>query len=317
MSIEGELELSEVEKLSSVVRGCIAGPDSVRKQGEYFVAIEPNSFGLPSVDSCPGSTDACERVCYATDSERRTATYNKLQRNFSILQHAETVDEMVEQLDGLMSRYHERAEKLGVNSDERRFRIHWSGDFYSTDYALAWRRVIENDPDTKYWTYTRSFQQDVNVVPILACIPNLDLFLSVDEDNAKVAAQVARDNPGVRISYLVDYEEEAEPLIQIMGRGNHVRNLTCPENIRNADGSRRLPVISKHGGACSRCTYCIDKPNSWDVIFLDEGEAFRPQPSLPFAETVPVEIKTRRRGPRTIKETVGRIAVAEKQATLF
>jgi Gene product 88 len=271
---DGELGLSEVEKLTPVARRCIAGPDSVRTEGEYFVAAAPNAFGLPSVETCPGSTAYCESMCYAIDSERRTATARRLAENLNILESAGTVDGMSQKLMNMLDRYRTRADRLGLTIAQRFFRIHWSGDFFSEEYAEAWRNVIQQHPDTNFYTYTRSFQPDTNVIPVLADLENLELFLSVDPQNVDRAAEVAPDFPNVRVGYLVKYLEEAEPLQTRMGRVAGFRTIACPENVRNESGKRKLSTISEDGGACARCMYCVRSLPSRDVVFLDSGNMF-------------------------------------------
>jgi hypothetical protein len=312
-----KLELSEVEKLTSVVRAYTAGPDSVRPEGEYFVAIEPNSFGLPSEDTCPGKTDYCVADCYAIEAERRTATYLKLQRNLDVMQENESVEAMTAIVGELVSDYIAKADKLHIDPEARRFRIHWSGDFFSTDYAQAWRTVIGQHPGIKFFAYTRSFQPDVNVLPILSGVSNLDLFLSVDEQNVDYAREALAGAPDARVAYLVDYYEDVAVLIAKLGRNEGYRDMACPENMRNEKGRRRLPVISKRGGACARCTYCIDKPNTWDVVFVKEGYQFRAQSELPFAETTYVEISRRQKITAKTAQPMGAVAVAETQFSLF
>lgn len=310
MAMTGEIieppskpQLSQVEKLSSVVRRCVAAPDSVRPRGEYFVALEPNSFGLPAVSSCPGRTDYCEQDCYALESEKRTATAIKLQRNYDALQAAGSAEAMGVLLTNMMSEYRQRAEKLSIPAQKQRFRIHWSGDFFSAAYASAWRQAIEANPDVRFYTYTRSFRPEMNVVPELVGLPNLDLFLSIDSQNAAAAAPVVAEHPQIRAAYLVDYAEEAQALQQAIGRTDGYRQRTCPENMRHPDGRRKLPVISARGGACSVCTYCIDKPDSWDVVFVKTGKTFKAQLELPFSNDVPVSIG-RRSGRSTEKTAV-------------
>lgn len=301
---KGRLGSSEVEKLSSITRPCRAGPNSVRPEGLYYVAVEPNGFGIPSVGTCPGKTDYCESDCYAIDSEKRTATHEKLQRNLDILLEAQTVEGMTERLRELVHDYRMRADVLGVPENKRRYRIHWSGDFFSEEYALAWRNVILENPDIVFWTYTRSFQADINVLPVLSGISNLDFFISVDYQNVDRAADVLPGYPDVKVAYLVDYEEEAGDLIKTLGREDR-RHLACPENMRDeTTGKRRLPVIGKRGGACAVCTYCIDKPDTWDVVFVKTGRQKRLQGVLLFPE--PVEIG--RREPK--------VAVAQKAGAL-
>lgn len=313
------LELSRVEKLTSIARLCIAGPNSVRTEGEYFVAIEENGFGIPSVGTCPGRTDYCERDCYAIESEYRTATAVKLQRNLDVLTEAGTVENMTAELMAMVDGYTAQANKLNIPEDERRIRIHWSGDFFSSDYATAWRNTIEANPDKKFWTYTRSFQPDTNVVPILAGLENLDLFLSVDFQNVDEAEKVLPEYPDVRVGYLVDYYEDAEALIEQLGRKEGYRDLACPENMRRDNGERKLPVISEKGGACARCTYCIDKSEKWDVVFVKKGLGSRAQGRLSFIDQVPVKITPRPKARTGLPRLVGSLSLIEPDpvSTLF
>ncbi len=312
----GELELSEVEKLTSEARSVIAGPNSVRREGEYFVAVEPNSFGLPSVDTCPGRTDYCEMDCYAIESEKRTATAIKLQRNLDVLESIDDQEAMTEKIRTLVGMYITRADKLGIDQSSRRFRIHWSGDFFSVTYAEAWATVIKENPDISFWTYTRSFQDDVNVVPALDNIQNLDFFLSVDQQNVDAAAEAISGTKTTRIAYLVDYEEDALELAIKLGRTDDFRLLACPENMRKKNGERKLPVISKQGGACARCTYCIGKNDkNWDVVFVKTGQKERLQGEFPI--DVPVTLGKRSKTVNTLGSQATAYYTQEKHPSLF
>lgn len=301
--------MSEVQKLTSIARRCEAGPDSVRPEGGYFVPLEPNAFGLPAIETCPGRTEYCEQDCYALQTEFRRATYEKLQRNHEALLATQSIEEMADLLRAMMLDYVGRADKLGVPPNKRNFRIHWDGDFFSTDYAKAWRQVIQENPEVQFWAYTRSFQPSINVIPVLDGLENLDLFMSVDHQNVDRAAEVLAENTDVKVAYLVDYFEDVDALRARLGRQHSHRRFACPENIIQSDGERKLDLISDKGGACSLCTYCIKKPEAWDVTFVKKRAEFRSQPSLPFAEEVPVVL---RRGPRPDPgQRVGALAIPE------
>jgi hypothetical protein len=305
------LKLSRVEKLSAVVSRCVAGPNSVRPEGEYFVARDLSGLGLSPVDSCPGSTETCEEVCYAIDAEYRTRTDILLQDNYELLLSCENVDEIIGLLDDAVVAYIEDADKHGVPENKRQFRIHWSGDFYSVEYALAWRVVMAKYENIQFYAYTRTFTDDVNVVPILADLPNLDLFLSVDKDNVYKAKPVLEANPDAKVGYLVKYLEEVDELVDILDRREGYRSRPCPENMRRENGIRRLPVISEKGGACSRCTYCIGKPDNWDVVFVDTGYEFEAQNKFDFDGMVPVEFKPRRRRRDRVAQPAGELVTAQ------
>lgn len=77
----------------------------MRPEGEYFVAMERNDFGIPSVDTCPGRTPYCEDDCYAIDSERRIATSIKLQRNLNVLNESKTVEEKTNRIMTMVDGY--------------------------------------------------------------------------------------------------------------------------------------------------------------------------------------------------------------------
>jgi hypothetical protein len=213
-----------------------------------FVATVANSFGLPAGDSCPGKTEFC-KSCYATNSERVFPNVGKaMHHNFAKLKEYQQlygIDGMIELLDDVVARFVHQIEYYNLDEHERIFRIHWDGDFYSMAYAEAWAQVIRNYPDIKFWCYTRSFTPICNVVPILAPIKNLTLYLSVDDYNVEEAERVALANPTVLMALCsVDYEQArdlapwADPLV-------------CPEN------SGRMPLNNETGvGACVTCQLC-------------------------------------------------------------
>lgn len=284
-----KVEGTSNQKLTARVRQAVAKPGSVRPEGVYYVPQDKNSFGIPSVDTCPGRTEYCERDCYAIDTERRSRIAAKLQRNSDALGFCGeplSTDEMASMLGDMIADYLKEADKLGITPEERFYRIHWSGDFFSVEYAQAWRKVIEDNPDLPFYAYTRSFQENVNVVPILAGIPNLDLFMSVDYQNVDRAAEVlAQVTDGVKVAYLADYKYQAQALVDKLGRQDVIKK-ACPENMRTKDGRRKLPLISDQGGACFRCGYCINKPDNYDVIFVKKGlndrSQYQPQPEMDF-----------------------------------
>jgi hypothetical protein len=129
------------------------------------------------------------------------------------------------------------------------FRIHHDGDFFSREYAQAWGIVIAANPDIQFWAYTRSFVPACNVVDILADIPNLSLYLSIDADNARDAADVLASFPNVKSATLADTFDDATEIMLSVGR---VRpGGACPE-LRGS-----IPLITPNGGACHSCQLCV------------------------------------------------------------
>lgn len=298
MSAEFEnisLGLSTVEKLSSVARTSHAGPQSVRPEGPYYVPQEPNSFGLPAVESCPGKTNVCISSCYAIGCEQRSATAIRLDRNFQALKQAQDEEGMTELLRSALQTYVASADKLAVPEEERFFRWHWIGDFFSEEYAAACRNVMQEHPKITFLAYTRSFQERVNVLPILSSLPNLHLYLSVDFENVDRAGLVLPDYPTVDVAYMVEYYEDAAPLREKLHRQYGIKAKACPENIVLQSKKRAKALISEKGGACANCRYCFsdsDNRGTQDVVFLTEKALQRSQLKLPIE--VPVRFIDRR-----------------------
>lgn len=44
--------------------------------------------------------------------------------------------------------------------DIKMIRIHAAGDFFSAEYVDMWKRIIRNNPDVKFWTYTKHIEYE-------------------------------------------------------------------------------------------------------------------------------------------------------------
>ena len=222
-------------------------------------AIGANSFGLPSGKdfSCPGQTAFCERICYAGKLEKiYSGVKNILVHNWELLKDAD-IPTMTGLLSDMIAEFIVETETLiakGVKASMD-FRIHWDGDFFSRDYAIAWANVIRANPNVKFWVYTRSFYAPVNVIDILVGIPNLTVYLSADKDNIAIANEVAAAFPGVYIATVADTFADAKETIIDSAR----KTYPCPEN------GKRIPLISEKGGACIACGIC--PAGRGDVLF--------------------------------------------------
>ena len=205
-----------------------------------------NAFGIPAGITCPGKTSICEKVCYAGKLEKiYSGVRNVLVSNYQQLLYADYLygwRGMADLLIDMMQEFVAECDKRGA---DKFFRIHWDGDFWSVDYAIAWQQVIMAFPDVQFWAYTRSFG-DIDVVPILSDIDNLTLYLSVDDENSDLAAA---KYPNVLWALLSETFADA-------GVGTAYK---CPENRKS------LPLITEKGSACGRCGICID--GRGDVIF--------------------------------------------------
>lgn len=213
-----------------------------------------NSFGIPSgtAFSCPGATTFCERICYAGKLEKvYSGVRNVLMHNWNLLKDANRAT-MYSLIWDMVQEFVMETRKNGGSLD---FRIHWDGDFFSRDYADAWAAVILQYPEVNFWVYTRSFTGPVQVIDILAGIPNLTVYLSADPVNIARANEVAAQYPGVFIATVADTFAEARETITDSSR----KTYPCPEN------GKRIPLISEKGSACLRCGICPQ--GRGDVLF--------------------------------------------------
>lgn len=204
-----------------------------------------NSFGLPAGKdfSCPGETDVCGSVCYAGKLERvYKGVRNVLETNFNTLRVMSRED-MVSALSDMVSDFERESDKRGVR---KAFRIHWDGDFFSEDYALAWRDVVARHTDTQFWVYTRVAFAAVALHK--ASLPNLALYFSTDSANEPIGAMLRRTY-GIRLAYLAETFQAGEGAMRsITGRPG----AKCPENAGQID------LITPEGSACIRCGLCVD-----------------------------------------------------------
>ncbi len=232
-----------------------------QKSIRRWVPRVASSFGLLAGTTCPGKTPFCDS-CYGTKSEQGQGVSELLQHNTALLTNA-SEERTYQLLSDMVRKYRHDARTRQLLPRELIFRIHWDGDFFSEAYARAWARVIRESPEVTFWVYTRSFVPAMNVVPILAGIPNLALYLSTDLWNVELARNVVAEYPSVLLAYCtVDYKTGRQLARAIPARKVQV----CPEN----DG--RLPLMGGDEtatdggrGACVTCMLCPDA--RCDIIF--------------------------------------------------
>lgn len=230
-----------------------------QRKRNRWVATVPNSFGLPAGISCPGRTSFCDD-CYGIGAEQNKGVKELLEHNYGLLLDAETVDGMTMLLTDMVAKYAYEARRINLAGDENIFRIHWDGDFFSQDYAKAWAVTMQRFPEITFWAYTRSFRDDYSVVDELIGVPNLVLYLSVDDDNIADARELAQDFPQMRLAYCSKSETGAERL--------HVakrKQIACPENVGT------IALMNDGKGACVTCRVCPD--DKADVVFLSHGSS--------------------------------------------
>ena len=208
-----------------------------------------NTFGLPSGKnySCPGETAICAKVCYAGKLERvYKGVRENLLHNWNLLKDA-SYEEMYYLIEVMIKEFIADCEKKDA---PKLFRIHWDGDFFSDEYARAWKHVIINNPDIKFWVYTRVPTAAI----ILNNIDNLSLYFSTDEENKQHGKNL--NVLGIKLAYLADtFAIGQADLKEMIGKPG----AKCPEN------KKAIPLISKEGSACVSCALCID--NKANIVF--------------------------------------------------
>lgn len=223
----------------------------VNKTGK--TAVIANSFGLPSgtAFSCPGATSFCERICYAGKLEKiYKGVKDVLVSNWNQLQ-GKSEDDMTFLLSEAILSFDKECDKRGA---DKKFRIHWDGDFFSVDYAKAWARVIKDNPQIQFWVYTRSFTEELNVLPYITGISNLTVYLSADPVNVQLANDMALVYD-VPIATVADTFADAKETLVNTSR----KTYACPEN------KKSIPLITEKGSACVRCGICVE--GRGDVLF--------------------------------------------------
>lgn len=218
-------------------------------------SVIANAFSLPSGTdfSCPGATSICEKICYAGRLEKMYKGFRGVvMHNFDLLKDAD-IDNMVTMLSSMVQSFENDCDKRGV---DKLFRIHADGDFFSLDYAKAWAEVIKIHSDVHFWVYTRSFTDKLNVIPVLANLDNLSVYLSCDAENMNAAQKIMKRYPYVKVAMLAETFAEARTALATM---TDRRAPACPELKKSID------LIDKNGGACVNCGLCVFNRNS--VLF--------------------------------------------------
>ena len=208
-----------------------------------------NTFGLPAGKdySCPNQTPTCAKVCYAGKLEKvYKGVRNVLMHNWDLLKDADRKT-MVNLIADMIDEFRADCDKRNA---PKLFRIHWDGDFFSDEYAYAWRAVIILNPDIKFWVYTRVPTAAI----ILNNLDNLSLYFSTDKDNTQHATNL--NVLGIKLAYLADtFAMGQADLKEMIGKVG----AKCPEN------RKQIPLISQAGSACVSCGLCID--NKANIVF--------------------------------------------------
>lgn len=120
--------------MSRVVRGLL-------QLGNSKLGSAIHVWSLPAVQTCPGRTPTCERLCYATKSRfTLSVVRDRLQWNLAQAFRDDFVSRMAREIT-----------RKGVIV----LRVHVSGDFMSAEYAKKWLDIFRLCPKVRFYAYTR------------------------------------------------------------------------------------------------------------------------------------------------------------------
>jgi hypothetical protein len=186
--------------------------------------------------TCPGSSDECERICYAKRIE-------------GPVKNIYAINSCTDQVPP-------------IPDECRVLRLHVSGDFDSVDYVKQWVTRLQARPDVHCWAYTRSWRV-ASLLPALEelrILPNMQLFASMD----KTINELPPD--GWRRAWIDGDMRAGEPLLM----RSHGTEVISKRNLVTFDDKRSFvcPEETKHKQDCESCRYCIDGQRN-DVVFLE------------------------------------------------
>jgi hypothetical protein len=198
-----------------------------------------HAWSLPAVETCPGRSDLCTRVCYARSGRFRTRTMqSRLAENL--------IDA---QADDFAARITAEIHRRGVHT----LRIHVSGDFYDAEYTRKWATIARRCPRTTFYAYTRSWRTPTITQALgeLAQFRNVRLWFSCDAETGPPSDL----SSGVRTAYLQTDRHE-QPTGDLVFRVRPLRgqptprphhSVICPTEIL----SPRRPDVT-----CTSCRLC-------------------------------------------------------------
>lgn len=118
------------------------------------------TFSIPAGYTCPGALTCKAKVhktkgyiidgrnievrCFAATDETRPSVRKSRWHNFDLLNRCDSVEKIRELI------------LYSMPDKEAVYRVHVSGDFYSTDYLLGWLEAMGQSHDCRFYSYTKS-----------------------------------------------------------------------------------------------------------------------------------------------------------------
>ena len=209
-------------------------------RGNAKIGPSTMKFSLPAGapeqgGTCPGATSFCAKVCYAKKGRFMIpANLDRRARNLARLESPGGLERFAEEVPDEL-----RTHAASI------CRIHDSGDFHSVAYVEAWRAVVEQASDVKFWAYTRSYrvQRLRLALEKLRALPNMQLFASRDPTDS------TKPPKGWRVATIIERATR-----ETQG------------STRAAPGGIVCPYQTGAQPSCAACRYCIEEPRNPNVV---------------------------------------------------
>lgn len=188
------------------------------------------SFSLPAHLACPRENGSICDSCYASKGcYVYSSTRNAQRARFDwTVTSMRTRDGRQLWVDVMVSSIHQSGCKY--------FRVHDSGDMFSTAYAESWYQVCKQLPEVKFWIPTRAWQQPSGPLPVFDPVMNT------------LRAMARLPNVTIRPSAL-NFRDKA-PSVPGLHAGTTADHL-------DVFTTRQCPAYHQ-GGSCQDCRTCWD-----------------------------------------------------------
>ncbi len=193
-------------------------------------------WSIPAVETCPGSTAVCRKLCYALRHRFRFASVkDRLAWNRRQCDRPDFVERMIAEI---------RSSGVLV------LRIHVAGDFYDVGYVRKWLNIVRRSPRVRFYAYSRSWRiaSMASALEELAACRGMRLWFSVDAESG-LPPQVP---PTVRLAYLQTSSVAPPSTADLVFRPHALRTLPPSPVVCDQETSsgKRLGVTC---GSCGRC----------------------------------------------------------------
>jgi hypothetical protein len=196
-------------------------------------------FDLPAIATCPGRSNLCEEVCYATRGRfHADQVRDRLRWCLRQSRRADFTNRMIGEI--------RRKGALVV-------RVHVSGDFYGPVYANQWLSVFRRCHAARFYFYTRSWRvaEVAPVLELMAELENVRAWYSADAETGLPDPLP----PGVRVAWLQTAQDD--PVLgELLFRDGPVRGRPLPRFGLPMVCPNETPAGRRHGTNCGNCGHC-------------------------------------------------------------